>query len=120
MIGTQHAITPTDTREAPNRASEKSERSVTETVDALWELSVELADEAARSDIECCCRKTVSGDKEWFDPRYAAGNDADLARHRELIDRAERYFALRGDDCTGYQVVRSLAFPSLLRFEVKR
>ena len=115
MIATAHAVTPSDSREAPARASDNSDSGPGEMLDELSELALELADEAARADLECCCRQTRSGPHDWYDPRQISS----WSEHDEwLVNRALRYLQLRGEPAA-YRVVRSQAFPSLLRFEAR-
>ncbi len=120
MISTAHAVTPTDTRDPPKRASEKSDSRLGEQCAEFSELVLALADEAACSDIECCCRQTRDAKYTWYDTHMPTGFSSAADDERQTIARALRYFELRGDDCTHYQVVRCQAFPSLIRFEYTR
>lgn len=83
--------------------------------DPLWQalqLAVEIADEAARSDIEGQCKVTNSGPHEWFDLGTVPQRDA------AWVARAERYLNLRGEGTQGFRMIRCAAFPTLVRFEV--
>lgn len=76
------------------------------------QLAVEIADEAARSDIEGQCKVTNSGPHEWFDLGTVPHRDA------AWVARAERYLNLRGEGTQGFRMIRCAAFPTLVRFEV--
>lgn len=85
----------------------------------ILRLAIEMADEMARSDIECACAKVVSGTgtktghsgAEWYEMESARSEDVDA------VARAFRYLELRGPVAIGYRVIHNPAFPSLIRFE---
>lgn len=75
------------------------------------QLAVEIADEAARSDIEGQCKVTHSGKHNWYDLGGVHKDDA------AWVARAERYLNLRGLGTSGFIMIRCAAFPTLVRFE---
>lgn len=81
-------------------------------------LALELADEGARSDIECEALGVSSNGHDWYDlsapPCNYTKDDPAYCRH--LLRRADRYFQLRGDT-PGFKVHRHPAFPHLIRFQ---
>lgn len=82
------------------------------------DLAVQIADDAARDDIQARCRAVrIGGERngdDWFDLSTACAIDAtDVAR-------ADRYLQLRGPVAHGYRVVYNPAFPRLIRFDDSR
>jgi hypothetical protein len=81
-------------------------------------IALELADECARSDIECEALGVKSSGYDWYDLQAPPCNYTrdDPAYCLNLLLRADRYFQLRGDT-PGFKVHRHEAFPNLIRFE---
>lgn len=83
-------------------------------------LALELADSAARSDIECEAPLAKSLGQDWYDLSGPAArftvDDAETCAY--LLARAARYFELR-PETPAFRVVRHPAFPNLVRFEAK-
>lgn len=83
-------------------------------------LALELADEAARADIESEAPIAKSLGQDWCDlngpPARFTKDDAATCAY--LLSRAARYFELR-PETPAFRVVRHPAFPNLVRFEAK-
>jgi hypothetical protein len=75
-------------------------------------LAMEIADETAHDDIEGCCKQVVSGDHTWYDLKSCHLD------HWAYVDRAATYLDRRGDAASS-RIVRSQAFPHLVRFEAR-
>lgn len=72
-----------------------------------------IADEAARSDIECACRVAAASDGlQWYEVGTVADPD-----DRAAVMRACRYLLLRGDHAHGYTVHYHPDRGDLIRFE---
>lgn len=74
-------------------------------------LALQLADDAAYCEIESACRTVNSGAFDWYDLCQADK----LAT--SFVARADRYLTLRGEQATGFRMLRHPAFPHLVRFE---
>lgn len=80
-----------------------------DTID-LFALAAAIADDAARETIESCCTRVVSGEHDWYDLKTCHLDDW------HYVDRAATWLDRRGDTA-GTRMVRSKAFPHLVRFE---
>jgi hypothetical protein len=81
-----------------------------ERVQEMAGLAFVLADEFARSLIQGTCRTVCSAGVDWYDTRQTSPGDV------EWIALATRYVEMRGG-CRDYRMVRSQAFPHLVKFE---
>lgn len=120
------AGTPVDAWQTAIKSAEKAYAAeVQRDDDPIWQtlqLAVEIADSAARADIECECLQVDPGDgSSWYDtaavPRDA--HQKDQAFLRAIIARADRYLTLRGEGAQDYLIIRNPAFPHLVRFEAR-
>lgn len=76
-------------------------------------LAVEIADEAARCDVEDSFQQVAIGDATWFDTSIYTEVGCDFA----VVGRSLRYLRARGEQANGFRIVRHPAFPHLVRFE---
>lgn len=76
----------------------------------IHELAAAIADEASADLIHCECRSVTSGDKEWSDLKTC-----DIGSWH-WVDRAVTYLERRGE-ASSHRLIRSKAFPTLVRFE---
>lgn len=103
-------------------AEEASLYKFTDAQMATVDLAFEIADHAARSDIECECLQVAPGDGfNWYDTAAAPRDthSKDQAFLCAVIDRADRYLTMRGAGTHGFHTIRNTAFPHLVRFESK-
>lgn len=77
-------------------------------------LAFEIADAAARVDIECACRSQRSGPHRWFDLSTCEREDS------YAVSRAVAYIEVRGEALGVYRMVRSQALRCLVRFEERQ
>ena len=73
-------------------------------------LAFEIADSAARSDVECYSGVVEIGDVRWYDLAKIS------LEERTFIENALRYMLLRGE-ALPYRVICHPEFPFLRRFE---
>lgn len=126
-----HAITPSATRGLPTSATPAEQKVLEQACELtattgyarrtegathdtqLVALALRMADESARADIESTCLRVASGAHTWYDLDSAVEDEA------WYVERALQYIDLRGEDLTGFRLVRSQAFRNLVRFEEK-
>ena len=77
----------------------------------LNELAVRLAVNSARGIVEANCVRTTSGGVAWYDTRSIRAVDA------SLVWDALRFLDLLGGETASYRMVRSKAFPRMVKFE---
>jgi hypothetical protein len=75
-------------------------------------LAFEIADEAARSDVECCGTPIVINGQLWYELSKLTADE------QKLIATGLRYLHLRGEKLS-FRVICHLEYPYLRRFESK-
>ncbi|MFC3716828.1 hypothetical protein ACFONC_11765 [Luteimonas soli] len=76
----------------------------------IHELAASIADVASAALIQCECRCVAGSDHDWFDLKTCS---MDSWHH---VDQAVTYLERRGD-AASHRLVRSKAFPTLVRIE---
>lgn len=119
-----HSITPTATRPIAKPAtSATTQRRMNRTQTpvapqpTVVELALQIADSAARSDIEVYCVMADVDQLEWYDTQQVmyASHPSD----RDFVDLALAYLDLRGNAAVEYRMIRRANAPHLVRFEAK-
>ena len=82
-------------------------------------LAFELADGAARSDVEVLCEAMGYGTGCIMNTHVFVGRDIDRADEQKTLARALRYLDLRGNDTFGFAFIREPGNPHLVRFKAK-
>ena len=72
-------------------------------------LAMQIADDAARSDIECFCAEAKHGTHRWYDTGQI---DSDDPAVQTFVHTSLRYLRLRD------HLITSIANPALVRFRV--
>ena len=120
MIGTAHAVTPTDSRQPARAVQHPANVASRQHSAQVLDLALQIADAEVQAIVECNTACELAGGHYWCDTSKVA---PDMQAHQEdrefaqaTTQRALRYIGLRSPDAFPWRFVRHPDRPELVRF----